>query len=315
MTILLQRSEFPLPVSIGLEQAILETLAYSDVFDYPLRIEEIHRYLPVSATLQELREALDGASSLVACQQGYYLLAGREAIVSVRLRREANSRPALNRAMLIGRVLCRLPFIRMVTLTGSLALLNSDESGDLDYMLVAAPGRVWTARGFALLLGRLTGRSGYTLCPNLIVSERALEWNQRDLYSAREICQMIPIAGEQVYARLRSKNAWTNELLPNASGKPPLAEAGRRSGRAMQSLLEWPLRGALGDRIERWEMERKVRRFTQQPGFGEETCFDADICQGNFDHHGAQTREALQQRLMHLGIEPSFALSRRRTRD
>ena len=32
-----------------LERAILETLAYSDVFEYPLRLNELHRYLPIRA--------------------------------------------------------------------------------------------------------------------------------------------------------------------------------------------------------------------------------------------------------------------------
>ena len=34
----------------------------------------------------------------------------------------------------------------MVALTGSLALLNSEASADLDYMLVATQGRVWIER-------------------------------------------------------------------------------------------------------------------------------------------------------------------------
>lgn len=284
----------------SLERAILETLAYSDVFDYPLRINELHRYLTTPVTLEELTAALSNLDDSVETQAGYFFLAGREELVKLREQREATSQLAFRRAIRYGRVLGALPFVRMIGLTGSLAVRNCDETGDLDYMIVAAHGRVWTARAFALLFNRLTKLAGDVLCPNLIISERALEWQQKDLYSARELCQMIPITGMGVYTRLRQVNAWTKEVLPNADGAPFDVESNNITS---NRILEIPLLGKLGDRIEAWEMNRKIARFTHQNGFGSETTFTSDICQGNFDHHGARTHQLFQQRLMELGIE------------
>ncbi len=295
--------DLPAPITMPLEQAVLETVAYSDVFDYPLRVEEIHRYLPLCMSLDELTAALEQGIAGLDHTRGYYFLKGRDTLVSVRSAREGTSRPALQRAVLFGRLLGGLPFVRMVALTGSLALLNADESGDLDYMLVARPGRVWTARGFAVLLGRLTARLGSVLCPNLIVSEHALAWGQRDLYSARELCQMVPITGASTYKRLRHINDWTEPLLPNAWGPPSLAGFIPEGRRFLQAAEELPLRGSLGGRIESWEMGRKISRLSRQPGAGVETRFDAEVCQGNFQHHGAQTRQALRERLAQLGID------------
>jgi hypothetical protein len=42
-----------------LERAILEALAYSDIFEQPLRLDELHKYLPLRADLQELPVALE----------------------------------------------------------------------------------------------------------------------------------------------------------------------------------------------------------------------------------------------------------------
>ncbi len=289
-------------LALSVEQAVAETLAYSDVFDFPLRVEELHRYLPIRMTLPDLQAALDLGNPAVASADGFYFLRGRESVVCTRRRREVISRPMFRKAMLFGRILGALPFIRMVALTGSLTMLNSEETGDLDYMLVTAPGRVWTARGFALLFGRLTVRMGFTLCPNLIVSDRALAWEQHDLYSAREICQMVPISGKGVYGRLRCINDWTERVLPNASGLPPLAAQDSSGGWFLQGAEEWPLLGFVGNRVEAWEMQRKVRRLSRQTGHGVETRFDADVCQGNFQHHGAETRQALVKKLAELGI-------------
>lgn len=293
--------------STAMEQAVLETLAYSDVFDYPLRGDELHRYLPLRVTRESLQEVLDRGVECAASQDGFYFLAGREQLVPLRLHRERISHPALRQALRFGRILAGLPFIRMVALTGSLAVLNSEQSGDLDYMLVAADGHVWTARGFSLLFGRLTARAGHTLCPNLIVSESSLEWPARDIYSAREICQMIPISDLDLYARMRQINHWTERLMPNAAGAPPLAIDFRDTKRHVQAAAEWPLRGSLGRRLENWEMNRKVRRLRLQAGFGVETRFDSEVCQGNFLHHGAHTRQALEERLAQLGIRPSLS--------
>jgi hypothetical protein len=174
---------------------------------------------------------------------------------------------------------------------------------------VTAPGRLWMARGFALLLGRLTALAGYTICPNLIISENSLKWPEQNLYSAREICQMIPIAGMPVYDRFRQANEWTAEFLPNAAGAPASFCMSSELPRSVQRISEGPLRGPLGSRIESWEMKRKVRRLTQQRGFGIETRFDAEVCQGNFLHHSEQTRRALEERLARLRGDLPFVPS------
>lgn len=288
-----------------LTRAALHTVAYADIFDYPLTAREIHHYLTgVSAPLGSVVRILE-ENGLFSRQGDYFTLPGREEIVSTRIQRETRSRKLLPRAMQYGRLLGRLPFIRMVALTGSLAVMNVSNTADLDYMLVAARGRVWTARAFALAFNRLTRLQGYVLCPNVILSETALEWPVHDLYSARELCQMIPIAGLEVYARLMNANRWVFSFLPNAfmEFNSSLLGNSQEQARALQGLCEFPLRGVLGDRFEGWEMNRKIARFQKQVGFGEETIFNAEVCQGNFDHHGSWTREALQQRLKDLSAD------------
>ncbi len=280
-----------------LERAILETLAYSDVFDYPLSLEELHRFLTISATKVEIQEQLVRMKD-VSSAHGYYFLAGRSEIVDIRKRREENSRKAFRRAMFYGRILGSLPFIRMVALTGSLAMLNLSKNKDMDYMLAAKPGRVWTVRAFALLLARVTRSFGDVICPNVIVSEHALEWTERNLYTAREFAQMIPISGEDVFRRLRVVNRWVEDVLPN---HVILSEAKDLSGgNAIQLVLEFLLNSKLGSLFEFWEMNRKIARFQKQAGYGVETNFSPDVCQGNFDHHGLWTLKAYNERLESL---------------
>ena len=104
-----------------LSQAVLQTLTYSDIFDYPLTAPEVHKYLTgMEASFEEVLQALeDGPSRRTG---NYFTLSGREAIVSIRLDREARSQKLLPLALRYGRILGGLPYIRMVALTVSRGL-------------------------------------------------------------------------------------------------------------------------------------------------------------------------------------------------
>jgi hypothetical protein len=289
---------------MSIEVAILETLAYSDIFDFPLTGDELHRFLVMRASRDDV-EKCAAAMKNVNFKDGYYYLAGRAEIVDLRKRRETLSRKVFKRATFYGRVLGALPFVRMVTLTGSLALLNCDESGDYDYMIVARKGRVWLARAFALLLARFARLFGETLCPNLIISESALEWTSRNLYHAREICQMILISGEEMYGKFSSANQWIDTYFPNRINSIYYVYKPGNFIKFIQWMFEKTFDNLWGNRLEAWEMNRKIERFSRQAGFGVETQFNAEICQGNFDHHGMLTLEKYQKRLYEYKLESS----------
>ena len=286
----------------NLEQAVLEALAYSDIFEYPLRLKELHRYLPMHADIDQISNALNSLSGRVGKKGDCYFLTGREEIADIRNQREVRSRVLLPRAMKYGYVLGFLPFIRMVALTGSLAVMNVSKAADFDYMLVTVPGRVWTARAFTLVFGRLTRLRGHTLCPNLIVSENALEWPLHDLYSARELCQMVLIKGVDMYSRLMKANQWVKLFLPNCVHGISRGRKETDAAAKFQSTLESLLGGKLGEHFEKWEMNRKIARFQKQAGFGDETVFNAEVCQGNFHHHRGWTKEAFEKRLVEIGL-------------
>lgn len=281
--------------SHSVHNAILETLAYSDVFDYPLTFDELHRYLTASAPRADLLACLNELS-LISAESGFYYLANREEIVNIRLDREQRSHGAFQRACRYGTILGSLPFVRMVTLTGSLAMLNLTHDADMDYMLVTQPGRLWLARSFAVLYGRLMRIFGDRICVNLLVSESALEWHPQDLYSAREICQMIPLAGMDVYHRLRAANAWTKNFLPNADSAPALTPAARLAS-AFQRWLEMPFSGKIGDVFEKLVMRLQLKKITRTYGTGNEANFSTELCQGNFHDHRRGTQESFHERL------------------
>jgi hypothetical protein len=276
-------------------------VAYSDVFDYPLTANEVHRYLigfPTSrGTVREVLSNGQLVPSVLSRKGRYFTLAGREQAVDTRRERAAVSAELWRRAVHYGRMLGSLPFVRMVAVTGALSMDNVAD-GDIDYLIVTEPDRLWLSRAFVVAVVRLAGRHGVTLCPNYFLSERVLELEDRNLFTAHEVAQMVPIVGFDVYANLRRLNAWADEFLPNASGSPRrLAETQSRRG---WRVLERPLRSRAATPLERWEMQRKIRKLSSRSTQHAEAAFDVDWCKGHFGDHGQSTLKQFEQRMQRL---------------
>jgi hypothetical protein len=260
-----------------LAHAILETLAYAEVFAYPLRPSEIHRYLiDCPATLAQVQAALAGEAVLqqrVCHQDGYYWLCAGHANLEIRRQRQAQALFLWPLAQRYAHLIQQLPFVRMVALTGALAMQN-EPGVDIDYLIITTPGRLWLCRALVIALVYAAQRRGVTLCPNYFLSQRALVFNPQTLYSAHEVTQMIPLGGFASYQQLRQLNQWTTTYLPNAFGAPSLPEmplaipagltatAGVNGNSRLQSLAETALNLPLVTPLENWERRRKIAKLS-----------------------------------------------------
>jgi hypothetical protein len=295
-----------------LDAAILRALAYADVFDFALSVPELHRYLVAErAAVADVSAALSGLGDRVTTRAGLVVLAGREALLAGRAARRRSSARLWPAAVRHARAIAALPFVRMVAITGALAVGNALDGDDVDLLVVTAPGRVWLTRASSILLVRAAARSGTDLCPNYFLAESALSQGDRDLFTAHELAQMIPVAGEAVYRRLRATNAWVTAHLPNAQGAPACPPVPPPPLRRARPLAELALRGPVGEAAERWERRRKVARFqavAEARGAAGEAAFGPDRCKGHLDGHAVRIRAAYEARIGSLGVDPCWRL-------
>src|SRR5688500_12561221 len=95
-----------------MKRAILQTVVYADIFDYPLTENEIHRYLTgFPAPLESVSNALRNGGlvpSLLERAGDYYHLPGRERVVSSRQRRGQVAARLWTQARRYGRVIAAL---------------------------------------------------------------------------------------------------------------------------------------------------------------------------------------------------------------
>jgi hypothetical protein len=192
----------------------------------------------------------------------------------------------------------------MVAVTGALAVDNVELGADIDYLIVTVPGRLWLSRLMVIALVRLAALQGSIICPNYFLSEHALVLRERNLFTARELAQMVPIAGLTTYEEMRWLNMWAISYLPNAGGPPPRQPTEHpEQAHPIRKMAERMLRAPLLDQLERWEMSRKMSKFSRHSTRHVEADFSPDWCKGHFDGHGERILDAYKQRLQALGAE------------
>lgn len=294
------------------ERAILKTLLYADIFDFPLTPREVHHRLiecrasgaAVEARLQALQ-----AGGEVERVNGYVAVAGRSELFEIRHERGTRSAALWPHARHWGARLAALPFVRMVAVTGALAVDNVAGRSDIDFLLVTTPGRLWLCRALAVSLVRAAATRGVLLCPNYLVTTRRLHFDEHNLFTAHDLVQMVPLYGEKTYQALWEQNRWWEPFLPQAN-EPLKPRALVQLSPRMKRLKQWGeqmLAGQTGTRLEGWEQRRKARKLRQQQldsqrPSRDHLAFDSDVCKGHFDGHAQRTLQAYQARLRRHGL-------------
>jgi glycosyltransferase involved in cell wall biosynthesis len=229
---------------------ILATVAYADLFDAAMSVEEVARTcLRATVSCDEVRRrATRGTlASLVTLGGGGHLtLRGREHLIARRLEGIRLTRELLDRHRAVIAALATLPFIRMLALSGGTAHRNARGGDDIDLFVVAAAGRAYTAYTMLFLASRLTRTRG-VVCPNYLVDEDHLTIAyHHDLFTAHQAISLVPIAGHATFARFTGANdGWVRAFYPGYEPQVPAASVGNRQVQSTVERLVAPLGGAL----------------------------------------------------------------------
>jgi hypothetical protein len=238
-----QRAEVPLS---GDERAIARSVLYASLFDYPLTLAQLRQSLIESAmTPTEIVSTVARSQALravVEYRDGWFFPAGHQDLVSERRRREARSRAFLESHRALLSLICALPYVRMVALSGSVAHLNLEGSGDLDLFIVTRGRRVWSVTVLVILLAKLLGRRR-TLCANYVLSDTQLQMDQQDLFTASQIIHLKPLVGGAVYDAMVAVNPFVTRFYPNfhRAFAMPSGIRLRTVPRPLKSAAEWLL--------------------------------------------------------------------------
>ncbi len=264
------------------KSAVLKTLLYFDIFSYPLRAQEVHRFCrsksnpaAVADCLQELEQA-----QLVYCFEGYYTMRNEEALIRRRKVNQAYSLEIMKKARRNGQLLGQFPFVRAVAISGSLSKNAASEGADIDYFIITKQGRLWVCRTLLHLFKKLTFLAGrqHDFCMNYFLDEAELELKDKNIFTAVESATIIPVYGPAAVERFFRDNWWVGHFLPNQPAPKNYRQVDDRksTGKQVAEALFQGAWGAYWNRVFKSFTTRRWRRKFKKQGYPMEY-FDHDF--------------------------------------
>ena len=247
----------------NLEDEVIRTLLYFDIFRYPLKADEVFRFLRSNGVgLDHVKDALDElvTQRKVFRFENLYSLHNDIRNVERRIRGNDRARKLSPFAQRRGRLISKFPFVRAVMASGSFSKDYMDEHSDLDFFVVTEPGKLWIARTLLVLFKRVAFLNSHKyFCINYYVDEEHLEIEEKNLFTATELATLIPLFNTPVYETLLASNPWIRQVFPNFTPRLAVRSLSNRTP-VIKRLAEVVLR-PFATRLERACMRLTLQRF------------------------------------------------------
>ncbi|HEY6062327.1 MAG TPA: hypothetical protein VIV35_01890, partial [Chitinophagaceae bacterium] len=243
-----------------------ETLAYFDIFHYPLTGGEIRQFMPgitdqnfLEDCLYELQE-----EKAIFLAHGFYSIQNNPLLAHRRRQGNQWAEKLLAKALRIGRFLYQFPFVRAVGISGSLSKNYAGEKADIDFFIITKANRLWIARTLMHLYKKLTFLTGrqHFYCMNYYIDEKALLLEEKNIFTAIEIKTLLPVSGEQTMKSFFATNNWASEWLPACNYRRQ--EKTDPGVSVFKKIIEWMLGTKAGNQLENYLFNLTQNRWKRK---------------------------------------------------
>jgi predicted nucleotidyltransferase len=206
-----------------LEANILRVLLYFDIFNHPLKPEELFIFLPqnsltFSSFTKELNNIVERIETNVKEKDCYYFPGNNFHYSESRKEKESYSKKHWKVARLMTHLIKRFPFVRAVFITGSLSKNSSSKASDIDFMIVTQKNRLWVARTMLMTFKKLFLFNKYKyFCINYSITEDHLEIEDKNIYTAIEVITSKATYNSVMLKDFINSNLWLKSFMPNYS--------------------------------------------------------------------------------------------------
>ena len=253
---------------------IMRTLLYYDIFNHPLKEDELYTLLPFNSIpksdiISLIKKCSLEAENEFASKNGYVYVKPKEETIGLRLEKERYSKKMWKIARLVTHIIKRFPFVRCILVTGSLSKNSSDKTADLDFMVITTPGRLWISRTLLMLFKKFFLLNSYKyFCVNYFISEDRLEIEEKNIFTATEIVYLKSTYNSELMYKFIVENSWVKEYFPNyILCTPQTHSAGfnvnnRKS--YVQKFFELFFPGKFGNRVDDYLRNRTQEYFKRK---------------------------------------------------
>lgn len=256
------------------ETAILKTLAYSDIFNFPLTQEEIWEYL-ISDKEISRKNFLESLNNLqgksISKNDIYFCLSGNETIIPQRIKNSKEVSKKMKIAQKAASVISKIPTVLFIGLSGGLANSDVDESDDIDFFIITKKNKLFQTRFWILLflefLGvrrrRLDKNPKNKICVNLIIDESQLSFPEykQDIYIAHEIVKIKPLFEQHnTFSKFLQRNKWVKKYFVNVEFSKKIKSEFLSSSR--WNILNFFSFESIAKLLQVYYMKRHIRNET-----------------------------------------------------
>ena len=271
-------------------EAIIQTLAYADIFDYPLTREEIWEYIIFNnkgISKKRIFTILNKKNKFFEKKDNFIFLKARENNIEKRIRREKESTDKIKRANRIIKILSLIPGVDFIGISGALSMKNSEKNDDIDLFVITKKKSVWTTRLIMIFVlkilrvyrNRKDKEVSNKICLNFLIDLSRLEFpkEKRDLFLAHEIAQIMPVFSRgRTYQDFFGKNLWVKDFLPNVSDK-------KVKFRGSKNFFNFFISGLISNRIFEY-ISKKMQFEHMKKNITKETVEDNFLAFHPFDY-------------------------------
>jgi len=214
-----------------LEKSILKTIAYFDIFQYPLTSLEVYKWLFLPEKNYTFIETLKTLDNLVLADQiqkkfGFYFLPQQSQNVKIRLERYYLAEKKFKIALFVIARLGWFSNIKNISICNNVGYNNAQAQSDIDFFIIIRAGHLWFSRLLITLITsilmlrrhakEIANRaclSFYLADDHYDISDIAL--NPPDIYLIYWLATLAPVYDQDSYLDFLKANDWQKKYLPN----------------------------------------------------------------------------------------------------
>jgi hypothetical protein len=245
---------------------ILATLAYFNMFNYPLKKNEIFIFLGHCNDYREFEQALNNLQkeSVIFKMGDFYSLQNDFKIAIRRYRGNEKATRMLKKAKTAAAIIAAFPFVKGVAVSGSLSKYFADDQSDIDFFIITTANRLWIARTFLHIFKKLTfiiNRQSL-FCMNYFIDEEEPAILEKNIYTAMEIATLLPLKGSGIIDNFFKANNWARNFFPNKYLHTPSTPITGKSW--VKSFAEKALNNRFGDYLDDFLMNKTAKSWNSK---------------------------------------------------